>query len=181
MPPGNTPTPPTMRRVLVIGSGGAGKSTFAARLADRTGLPLIHLDTLYWKPGWVESSREEWDATVERLVAGDRWILDGNYGRTLERRLAACDTVVLLETPRIVCLARVVLRRIRFRRRSRPDMTPGCPERLTWVFIRWIWDYPARRKPRILERLAALRPDQRAIVLRSPREAEAFLRSLPAG
>ena len=91
-----------MQRVIVIGSGGAGKSVFAARLAEGTGLPLIHLDALYWKPGWVAPAPDEWDETMRRLVAGERWIIDGNYSRTLEMRMAACDTAIFLDVPRAV-------------------------------------------------------------------------------
>src|SRR5437879_8580011 len=82
-----------MKRVLVIGSGGTGKTTVARRLAQRTGLPLIHLDLLYWRPGWQPTPGEEWHETVRRLVAGESWIIDGNYGVTLDLRVAACDTV----------------------------------------------------------------------------------------
>lgn len=156
-------------------------STTTTRLAKRTGLPLIHLDALHWQPGWVEPPQEEWDRTVDGLLAGDRWIMDGNYGRTLERRLAACDTAIFLDLPRTVCLRRAVGRRLRFHGRSRPDMREGCPERLTWEFVRWIWNYPAERKPAVLRRLEALGPDQRAVVLRSAAEVEAFLRSIPRG
>lgn len=164
-----------MRRVLVIGCGGAGKSTFAARLAERTGLPLIHLDAHFWKPGWVQSEREEWTRRVERLLSEDRWIMDGNYGSTLDRRLAACDTVFFLDLPRVRCLWRVIQRRIRYRRRTRPDMAAGCPEQLDAEFIQWIWRYPARQRPTVLARLADLRPDQRAIVLRSPKAVSRYL------
>ncbi|QRN96837.1 DNA topology modulation protein [Archangium violaceum] len=165
-----------MRRVLVIGSGGAGKSTFATRLAQLTGLPLVHLDALYWKPGWVETPKEEWSRTMGQLIAEERWVMDGNYGGTLEQRLAACDTVVFLDLPRTVCLWRVIMRRVRFHRRARPDMSEGCPERLTWEFVRWIWTYPAERRPRILQRLSKLEAGQRVFVLRSSSEVEKFLR-----
>lgn len=168
-----------MRKVLVIGSSGAGKSVFAARLAQRTGLPLIHLDAIYWRPGWVKTPREEWMRTIEGLLARDAWVMDGNYAGTLDRRLAACDTVIFLDLPRSVCLRRAVKRRIAFHRRARPDMTPGCDERLTREFIRWIWEYPRKRRPGVLARLAALRPDQRAVVLRSTAQVDAFLRSIP--
>jgi adenylate kinase family enzyme len=167
-----------MHRVLVIGSGGAGKSTFAARLAQHTGLPLIHLDALYWQPGWRETPKQEWMATVERLISGERWVMDGNYGGTLEQRLAACDTVVFLDVPRIVCLWRAIKRRLRFHRRSRPDMRQGCPERLTWDFVRWIWKYPVERRPKILQRLSVLEASRRIIVLRSTTEVDAFFRAL---
>ena len=149
-----------MRRVLIIGSGGAGKSTFASRLSRRTGLPLIHLDSLYWQPGWIETPAAEWDQTIEQLLGRDTWIMDGNYGRTLERRLAACDTVIFLDLPRLLCLQRIIRRRLQFHGRSRPDMREGCPERLSWEYIQWVWTYPERRRPGILARLAALEPEK---------------------
>src|SRR5687767_2312220 len=119
-----------MQKVLVIGSSGAGKSVFAARLAERAGLPLIHLDAIYWKPGWIKTQKDEWTGRVDELLARDGWVMDGNYAGTLDRRLAACDTVVFLDLPRTVCLWRAVKRRIVYRHGSRPDMTPGCNERL---------------------------------------------------
>lgn len=169
-----------MRRVLVIGSSGAGKSVFAARLAERTGLPLVHLDAIYWSPGWVATPKEAWTRTVDALLARDAWVMDGNYAGTLDRRLAACDTAVFLDLPRTLCLWRALKRRIVYHRRARPDMRPGNEERLAWPFIRWIWTYPAERRPGVLAKLAALRADQRAVVLRSPAEIESFLHALPA-
>jgi adenylate kinase family enzyme len=166
-----------MKKVLVIGSGGAGKSTFAARLAAKTGLPLVHLDAIYWRPGWVETPKDEWRRTVERLVAGEAWIMDGNFGGTLEFRLAACDTVIFLDLPRALCLWRVLVRRLRFGRGGRPDMSPGCPERLTWEFFHWIWTYPSARRPKLLARLDALRGEKNVVVLRSRGEVEALLES----
>jgi adenylate kinase family enzyme len=164
-----------MQRVLVIGSGGSGKSTFAAELAQRTGLPLIHLDQHYWRSGWIEPDKAEWIAKVDELVAGERWIIDGNFSGTMERRIAACDTVVFLDRSRWLCLGRVVARWLRHRGNARPDMAPGCEERLDASFLAWIFGYPERNRPKVLARIAALRPDQRAFVLRSRREVEAFL------
>ena len=162
-----------MRRVLVIGSGGAGKSTLAARIAARTGLPLIHLDACYWRAGWIETPAAEWSAEVARLTAGEAWVMDGNYGGTLDARLAACDTVIFLDLPRLVCLWGIVSRWLRWRGRARPDMTAGCPERLTWEFVRWVWTYPEARRPQVLARLGALeaRGEKRVLVVRSRREA----------
>jgi adenylate kinase family enzyme len=166
-----------MQRVLVIGAGGAGKSTFAARLGQRTGLPVIHLDREYWQPGWIEPSREAWKATVARLIAGERWILDGNFGGSMDVRLQACDTVVFLDMRRLTCMRRVLMRRLRHRGSARSDMTPGCNEKLSLDFLWWIWTYPARRRPAVLQRLQALRSDQAAVVLRSDAEVERFLAS----
>lgn len=136
---------------------------------------MLHLDTHYWRPGWVEPPKEEWVRDVGRLTAGDAWIMDGNYGGTLSLRLAACDTVVFLDMPRAVCLRRVLRRRWRSRNGNRPDMAPGCTERLTWDFLRWIWTYRRLRRPSILERLAAIKDDRTVVVLRSDRDMERWL------
>lgn len=167
-----------MQRVLVIGSGGAGKTTFSAALAQATGLPLINLDALYWRPGWVEPSRADWAETVETLIAQSRWIMDGNYGGTMERRLEACDTVVFLDLPRWLCTWRVLKRWARYFGRSRPEMPEGCPERISLQFLLWVWRYPDERRPGILARLAQLEGGERGrrvIVLRSRREVAEFL------
>lgn len=167
-----------MNRVLVIGSGGAGKSTFATRLAQATGLPLVHLDALYWKPGWVETPKSEWAERVAAVAREPRWVMDGNYGGTLDVRTAAADTVIFLDLPRLVCIARVLKRYARYRGRSRPDMTPGCAETLSPAFLWWIWRYPAARRPDILARLRSLPAGKRAIILRSTAETEHFLRDI---
>ncbi len=167
-----------MRRVLVLGSGGAGKSTFARALGERTGLPVVHLDRLWWRPGWVETPTEEFDADLAGVLARDAWVMDGNYGRTLPARLAVADTAVLLDVPRWTCLRRVILRAIRHRGRSRPDMTDGCPERVTWEFVRWIWTYPAQRRPGVLAMLAEFeRRGGLVAVLRTSSEMRAFVES----
>lgn len=163
-----------MRRVLVIGSGGAGKSTFAMQLAERTGLPLVHLDALYWRSGWLATVKSEWEALVATKLREDAWIMDGNYGGTLSLRLAACDTVVFLDRSRLLCLWRVFRRWLRFAGRSRPEMPEGCPERLTLEFLLWIWQYPVRRRPGILRRLAAV-DGARLIVLRNQADIDRFL------
>ncbi|HKG12138.1 MAG TPA: DNA topology modulation protein [Pyrinomonadaceae bacterium] len=164
-----------MRRVLVIGSGGAGKSTFAERLGGRTGLPVIHLDSLFWRAGWQETPRDEWAARVDELLKGGEWIMDGNYGGTLERRLAACDTVVFLDLPRALCLWRIIRRSMRYRGRTRPDMAEGCHERMTREFVRWVWDYPRTRRPGVLKKLGEMREGQKVFRLRSRREVMRFL------
>ena len=164
-----------MRRVLVIGSGGSGKTTFARALADKTKLPLIHLDALYWSAGWKPTPNEEWDRIVKGLIARDAWVMDGNYGRTLATRLAACDSVIFLDVSRYVCLWRVFRRWIAYRGRSRPDLAEGCPESLTWEFIWWIWTYPRRRRPDILRRLAELPASTQVVILSSQGAVRRYL------
>jgi len=168
-----------LKRILVIGTGGSGKTTVARRLAQRTGLPLIHLDALYWRSGWQPTPADEWRATVQSLISRDAWIIDGNYGGTLGVRLAACDTVVFLDLPRLVCLWRVLKRQVRHLGQVRPELAPGCRERLTWDFIWWIWTYPSRRRGEVLKRLAALDQEKRVAILRSSAAIDAFLASVP--
>ena len=167
-----------MQRILVIGSGGAGKTTVAKEIAARLGLPLIHLDRLFWSPGWVPAPDEEWDRTIARLAAQDQWVMDGNYGRTQAARLAACDTVVFLDLPPWLCLWRVTRRWWRYRGRSRPDLPEGCDEQVNFEFFWWIATFRRRRRPGILARLAELRPDKTVVVLRSTRDVERFLAGL---
>ena len=169
-----------MHRVLVIGSGGSGKSTFAVALGQRTGLPVIHLDAHFWRPGWVETPKPEWRERVAQLVSGDAWVMDGNYGGTLPQRLAACDTVIFLDLPRVVCVWRVIRRVMRYAGQSRPDMAPGCPEQFSLEFLLWVWTYRSRRRPDVLRQLRALPATTRVETLRSTREVEAFLGSLAA-
>ena len=167
-----------MQRVLVIGSGGAGKSTLSAEIGERLGIPVVHLDALYWRAGWTEPDGDEWDQRVRQALGGEAWVMDGNYGGTLDLRLEAADAVVFLDLPRSLCLWRVAKRRVRYHGRSRPDMAAGCPERLDAAFLRWIWDYPRTQRPRVLAKLSAVGPGTQAVVLRSTGEVRRFLDGL---
>ena len=165
-----------MQRVLVIGSPGSGKSTFATELAKRTGLPLIHLDQQYWKPGWVETPKEQWRSRVAGLVAGEKWIIDGNYSGTLELRLTRADTVIMLDVPARVCVARVLRRLMQSRGRSRPDMAEGCPEKLNIPFLFYIVTFPFTRRSRMEQRLSGFRGT--VIRLRRNSDVRRFLASV---
>ena len=103
------------RRVVVTGMAGAGKSTFSRALSAKTGLPLIHLDVHFWKPGWVEPTEEEWRDKQRDLLSRDEWIIDGNYHATLDLRLERADAVVYLDTPWWVCARRAIARGVRKR------------------------------------------------------------------
>jgi adenylate kinase family enzyme len=164
-----------MKRVLVIGSGGAGKSTLAGQLGALLNIEVLHLDKFYWQPGWVEMPKPEWLKTVEELTKRDAWVMDGNYSGTFDIRFKACDTVIFLDMARALCLWRVLKRALMYRKKSRPDMAEGCPEQLTLEFILWIWNYPSRTRPKIVNMLES-NPDGKKIVwLRSRSEVERFL------
>lgn len=143
-----------MPRILIIGSPGAGKSTFARQLAARTGLPLLHLDDLYWQPGWVRVERVLWLERLHDALQGEHWIMEGNYNSTLPKRLERADTVILFALPREVCLWRVVKRELSG---VHPHMT-GLRRRLPeWWFLLYTWAFP-RKVPGILEVLARKQP-----------------------
>jgi adenylate kinase family enzyme len=167
-----------MKKVLVIGAGGAGKSTFARRLGQLLDIEVVHLDSLYWRAGWVETPKAEWAETVAELVRRDAWIMDGNYSGTFDLRLKACDTLIFMDMPRRVCLWRVLKRFIAYRHRTRPDMAAGCPEQLNWEFILWVWNYPKRRRPNILKWMRENAGRKQLIRLRSPAEAERYLAAI---
>lgn len=173
-----------MQRVAIIGPGGAGKSTLARRLGEVTGLPVIHLDNEYWRPGWVATPEDQWSRRVDVLAAGDRWIIDGNFGGTMAPRLERADTVVYLDFERHLYIWRVLKRRFkhRDRGRSRPDMAEGCEEKIDWVFLKWLWNYRASRRPEALRLMAdAHRQGKRVVILRDDRQTEAFVRGAMAG
>ncbi|MHA2140363.1 MAG: DNA topology modulation protein [Candidatus Thorarchaeota archaeon] len=164
-----------MKRVLVLGPSGSGKSTFAEILADLLEIPCIHLDTHYWKPNWVETPQEEWFEIVAKLISQDSWVMDGNYSSTLDMRIKRADTAVFLDAPRRVSFWRVFKRRLLHRGQVRPELAPGCYEKIDLDFIKWIWNYPKRSRP-VIDRILSENADSKTIiVLKNAEEASEFL------
>ena len=138
-------------RIAVIGSPGAGKSTLARQLAEKTGHPLIPLDYHYHLPGWVDMPKDEFIAKMQQWVKGERWIIDGHYGGTLEPRYAAADLVIFLDLSPLLCLWRVIKRQ----GKPRPDLRPDVedPGKFTWEFTKfllWICRFRKTCLPKIL-------------------------------
>jgi len=164
-----------MKKVLVIGSGGAGKSVFASKLGGLLKIPVLHLDRFYWRSGWIEPPKEQWRKTVEGLLRRDAWIMDGNYSGTLAMRIETCDTVIFLDLPRLLCVWRVLKRALIYRNDVRPDMAEGCREKLNLEFIGWVWHYPRRSRPKIVELLRSNSTGKKIVWLKSSSEVESFL------
>lgn len=164
-----------MKKIILIGSGGAGKSTLARRLGEMTGIEVIHLDKLHWKPNWVGTPKDEWRKQIQTLIEKDEWVMDGNFNGTMEMRMAACDTVIYLDFPRLVCVYRALRRVVKYYNKTRPDMGEGCNERFDFEFLHWVWTFPRAVKPKIEERLKKLGDDKAIIRLKSPKEVEGFL------
>ena len=143
-----------MKRVLIVGCPGAGKSTLAKELAEATRLPVVHLDRHYWQPGWQRPDSASWQKTVEKLAAQSEWIMDGNYSGTLEQRLASADTLIHLDYTTSLCLWRVIRRTVSGLGRNRGDqLAPGCPERFDWAFFRFVINYRKEQRQRDLARM----------------------------
>lgn len=166
-----------MDRILIIGPCGAGKSTLSVELGRRLGLPVFHMDKLNWKPGWVDSSKNELRAKLEQICSTERWLIDGNYGGTMAERLVRADTVVYLDFPIRLCLWRVMRRIITWRGRTRPDMTEGCPERFNFEFILYLLTWNSGPRPRTEEKLKDFRGT--LIRLKNPAELSRWKASLP--
>ena len=166
------------QRVLVIGCCGAGKSTLSKRLAALTGLPLVHMDCLYWKSGWQPVTDEELHALLEKELAKERWILDGNFGSTLEWRLSLCDGVIWMDYPRIICLMGV-LHRWRHKDAARTDITQGCDEHWDWPFLRFVWTFKRKHDQRFARLLGDAAASGKTVLrLKNRREAEKLLEAV---
>ena len=159
-----------MNRVIVIGSPGAGKSTFAGKLRDKTGLPLYHLDNIWHRSDRTTISREEFDERLGAILAKDSWIIDGNYSRTLERRLKNCDTVFLLDYPLEVCLAGVNERI----GKEREDC-PWIEHEFDEEFRQFIMGFPVTRLPVIYQLLGQYEQGREIHIFRSRDEADEYL------
>jgi len=167
-----------MKKILVIGSSGAGKSTFARRLHQATNLKLIHLDQLHWKPNWVEPAKDEWRKIVEETIKRDEWIMDGNFSGTMELRIEVCDAVIFLDFPRTVCIWRILKRVAKYRKTNRPDMAEGCDEKFDFAFLRWVWDYPNRTKPKVEALLKKYQTEKTIFRIESNADVENFFFNL---
>lgn len=139
-----------MHRVLILGPPGSGKSTLARRLGERHGLPVFHLDRVFWRPGWVQSDPEAFYAEVARIASLPAWIIDGNYTDTIAPRLGFADTVIYLDVPAWLCMARILRRNAGRYGRERTDGPAGCPERLSLAFLRFAWRWNRTRRARSL-------------------------------
>lgn len=162
-------------RIIVIGCPGAGKSTFARRLRDRTGLPLFHLDMIHHRPDRTTVPREEFDAALAGILAGERWIVDGNYRRTIPLRMEKCEQAFLFDLPTEECLkgaeARVGT--------VREDM-PWTEETLDPEFRQFILDFRKEQLPAIYDLMEQYRGKRDFVVFRSHEECGAWLESLPS-
>ncbi len=161
-----------MEKVIIIGCPGAGKSTFARKLKEKTGLPLFYLDMIWHKSDGTNISRDEFDGKIKEIMKKEQWILDGNYIRTLEMRLKECDTVFLLDYPLELCLEGASSRI----GKERPDM-PWVESEFDLEFRQFIVDFPKDSLPKIYELLKKYEKEKELHIFRKREDAEEYLRT----
>ena len=171
----------TMQRIVVIGCMGAGKSVFSERLSRITSLKLFHLDRLFWKPGGKGAGRQEWLRIQEEIVAGPSWIVEGNYGATIDVRLRRADTAIFLDFSTVSCFLGVIKRALlsKIGIEKRRDIVAGCNERLDAKFLRYAWTFNKKHREGILKGLSGY-PNVKLVVLRRREDADRFLREMEA-
>ncbi|WP_088815220.1 MULTISPECIES: topology modulation protein [Listeria] len=163
-----------MYRINIIGPSGAGKSTLARELGYALEIPVIHLDTLFFKPNWEPIPKDEFLKQVEELTSlAENWIIEGNYTDTWKTRFPPSNCIIFLDYPRRIYFFRVLKRLIQNYGKTRPDAAIGCPERLDGEFLKFVWDFPKRRN----ELLKRLKQETTPVkIFKSPKEISAFLK-----
>jgi adenylate kinase family enzyme len=165
-----------MHRIVVVGCQGSGKTSLARNLGRKLALPVVHLDVLYWRPGWKPSDTASFRRRVADAIASDGWVVDGSFsGLAFDLTLARADTLIVIERPRWLCLWRVVWRSAFDRDGTRPDLPEGCPEQFDWDLLRQVWRYDADRRPRIEAERLRHGAEIRIVRLISDREIADFV------
>lgn len=167
-----------MKRVCVVGCGGSGKSTFANKLGEVTGLPVLYLDVYFWRAGWIGRKTDEWRSIVQDLLKKDEWIMDGNFNGTQDIRFAEADTIVFLDLPRYRCMMNAIKRIFIYRHKRRIDMAEGCYEGFDFSFYKWIWSYKKKHGKIVEERLNRLKCEKEVVVLKNYEEMDKYLEKI---
>jgi adenylate kinase family enzyme len=168
-----------LERILVIGCSGSGKSTLSRTLGEKLRMNVVHLDQLWWQEGWQHVTREEFDEKLDTELKKERWIMDGNFSRTIPQRISRCDTIVYLDFNRFTCLWGLLQRYLGWYGKTRPDMGPNCPEKFDFSFVRWIWNFNKNNRVRNYTWLAQAK-HAKTIVLKNRRQVKRFLAGLEA-
>ncbi|NDD54181.1 hypothetical protein EBZ39_09940 [bacterium] len=165
-----------MKRILIIGCGGSGKTTLARRLGDALNLPVIHLDHFYWLPGHTRRPADQFIKLMVDACKQERWIMEGANLRTLELRLPYADTIIYLDIPRWRCLARIIMRFLQAPGKE-GVFAPGCRNILTREFVSWVWHWRTRYHAFVLEKLAAT-GHARVVIVKTQEQLTSLIETL---
>lgn len=165
-------------KIAIIGFSGCGKSTLAKRLAKFYELPVCHLDSYYHLPNWQTRDANDFDHMIEVFMDGhDNWVIDGSYTSHVPSRFKEADLIIYLAYNRFTCLKNVIGRYLKYRGQTRPDMGPGCKEKLDWTFIKWVI-YKGRTHPKKKKLRAIVASANQGLIFKSRRSLEHYLRKL---
>jgi adenylate kinase family enzyme len=173
-----------VKRIAVIGNAGSGKSTLTQKLHKILELPIYHLDKYFWKPNWGRPDPHEYKIVHDTICDQDKWIMDGMNLKLLEYRIKKSDVVIFLDIPRYICFWRIFKRMFKYYGKVTPTSAEQCPERLNWdflKFLKWIWDFKAKYRPKIIDLLNAYANTKEIYILKSPKEIERFIDTLQQG
>jgi len=167
-----------MERVVIIGCPGAGKTFLSRQIAEKTGLPLIHLDKIFHDKHFdYLNDKQAWLNKVKQLIKGKRWIIEGNYKSTFGIRLPAADTIIFMDYPRRMTIWRTLKRRVQYHNKVRPEMPEGWKEKIDWQFFKYVLRYQSTERRVVYEMLKEYRKKD-VIILTSPNETKQFLKTL---
>lgn len=165
-----------MKRVAVVGPPGSGKSTFARKLAEKTGLPVVHMDYYHLDSKHnYPNDHDAWNALVLELIKQDAWIMEGNYGATYNERFDRADTIIFLDYPRRTSFTSVLKRRIKYHNKRRPEMPEDWKEKMNWEFTKYAWKFPGSIK---INAALAFQPKSKVVILKSRKEAKDYLNAI---
>ncbi|TDF84374.1 AAA family ATPase [Pseudomonas sp. H9] len=166
-----------MQRIVILGNAGSGKSTLARLLGQQLNVPVVHLDRLFWEPGWTEPDPDQFRERVSLAVSSDAWVCEGNYARrTFDLRLPRAQLIIWLDTPRLTCFRRVIVRSLL--NRPRPDMPVGCSEKLDkafLTFLKFVWTFDHGYRPGIEAVRQAVGPQVPVVHLSGAQQIAEFL------
>ncbi len=166
----------SIKKILIIGSCGAGKSTLAKKMHKKLHLPLIGLDQCYWKPNWKRTETKEWREKVKTLILQNQWIMDGNYKSTFDIRFPASDLIIFIDFNRFICFWRIWKRQLF---KNRTDKLDGCKDKVRFDLMKWVlWTFPRQGRKEIYENIKKLDHTKKVVILKTSKDIKDFLNEL---
>jgi len=164
-----------LKKILVIGCCGSGKSTFSKKLQSILNLEIIHLDQYYHKPNWEEPKKSEWEKTVHTLVEKPSWIMDGNFSGTMDVRIKSADTIIYLDYSTLKCFWRIIIRIFNYHGKVRPDMANGCKEQFDLAFLHFVLTFNSKFRKGFIQKLNLVKDEKKVLVFKTDKQADKFL------